>query len=82
MLTNTISVTACLVNGTEFQFLSRAPTEVALAEYLCPDVYPKVQTLVIDVITNEGKKVTLNISQERINVLLEDERNNVERRSN
>ncbi|HEY1022699.1 MAG TPA: hypothetical protein VGE06_10335 [Flavisolibacter sp.] len=62
MTTNTLSVTAYLVNGTEFPLLTQTPPEVALAEYFCPDVYPRVQSLVIEATTYEGKHIKLQIS--------------------
>ena len=66
MITNTLSVTACLVNGTEFPILTQSPPEVALAEYFCPDVHPRVEYLVIEVATVEGKRVKLQISPDNI----------------
>lgn len=73
MITNTLSVTAYLVNGTEFQLLTYTPPAVALAEYFCPDVHPRVNYLVIEAATNEGKKVILHISQDTIRAEMEDE---------
>lgn len=72
MIPNTLSITAYLVNGNEFQLLTQAPPEVALAEYLCPDVHPPVKTLVIEASTVEGKRVKLNISPDGINASIEE----------
>jgi hypothetical protein len=66
MITNTLSVTAYLVNGIEFPLLTQTPPEVALAEYFCPDVHPRVQYLVIEVTTHEGKRIKLQISPDSI----------------
>ena len=71
MIKNTISITASLVNGSQFELLTKTPPEVALAEYFCPDVYPKVQSLVIEAQTNEGKMVKLFISPGTIKALIE-----------
>ncbi|HEV7331814.1 MAG TPA: hypothetical protein VGN63_12315 [Flavisolibacter sp.] len=72
MIANTLSVTAYLVNGTEFQLLTQTPPEVALAEYFCPDVHPPVHYLVIEATTNEGKRVKLHIAPENIKAVVEE----------
>ncbi len=72
MITNTLSVVAHLVNGTVFPLLTQSPPEVALAEYLCPDVHPPVKTLVIEAATKDGKRVTLHISHGNIEASVEE----------
>ena len=71
MMTNVISVTAYLIDGTEYQLLTHAPPEVALAEYLCPDVHPPVKTFTIDALTNDGKRIKLHLSHGRIEASIE-----------
>ena len=61
MIKNTISITASLVNGTQFELLTKTPPEVALAEYFCADVHPRVKSLVIEAHTDEGKSIKLFI---------------------
>ena len=71
MIKNTISITASLINGTQFELLTQTPPEVALAEYFCADVFPQVQSLVIEAQTDEGKTVRLFISGGTIKAQME-----------
>ena len=71
MIKNAISITASLANGTQFELLSNTPPEVALAEYFCPDVHPRVESLVIEAHTAEGKSVKLFISPGAIEAVVD-----------
>ena len=68
---NTISIIASLVNGTQFELLSNTPSEVAMAEYFCADIYPSVQSLTIEPATNEGQQIRLQISANGITAIVE-----------
>lgn len=65
---NTISVTAFLVTGAMNDILSDATPHEAIENYLCPDMTPRVENLVIKAHTDEGKIVLLTITQNSIHV--------------
>lgn len=67
MTKNTISVTAYIVNGDLNEVLIDASPKEAIDQYFMPDMRPPVQTLVIKAIKNDGKEVSLSISNSSIN---------------
>ena len=66
MKNNTISVTAYIVTGSTNDILVNSTPHEAIENYLCPDMRPPVQTIVITAKTNDGKTVKLSIGQDRI----------------
>ncbi|HEY5370500.1 MAG TPA: hypothetical protein VIJ75_16065 [Hanamia sp.] len=62
MIPNTISVRAYLVNGDVNDILENASPKEAIENYLFPDMRPPVQTIVLDAVTAEGKKLNISIS--------------------
>ncbi len=67
MTKNTVSVTAYIVTGSTNDILIDASPKEAIEQYFMPDMRPPVQTLVITAMTNDGKEVTLSISNSTIN---------------
>ena len=61
MTNNTISVTAYIVTGSTNDILVDATPHEAIENYLCPDMRPPVQTIVIKAKTNDGKIVTISV---------------------
>ena len=71
MKNNTISVRAYLVNGDVNDILENASPKDAIEDYLFPDMRPPVQTIVIDAITDDGKKLNITISPTSITAKLQ-----------
>jgi hypothetical protein len=65
-MANTITVKAYLVNGDMRDILIDTNPHNAIEEYFLPDTRPPVERLVIEAFSQEGKKVTLSITQKNI----------------
>lgn len=66
-MNNTISVIAYIITGDTNEILIDVKPKEAIEKYFMPDMRPPVQTLVIKATTNDGKEVTLSISNSTIN---------------
>lgn len=71
MKNNTLSVKAYIVNGDMADILEDATPDEAIENYLCPDMRPPVQTIVIEAKTADGKLVKLSITQKEIYASME-----------
>lgn len=66
MKNNTFSATVYTVAGTDTTILEEVSPNDAIEQYLCPDMRPPVQTLVIQVKTDDGKLISISITQNKI----------------
>lgn len=66
MTKNTISVSAHIITGGTNEILINATPHDAIENYLCPDMRPPVETIVIKAKTDEGKTVTISVTQNKI----------------
>jgi hypothetical protein len=71
MRKNTISVRAYLVNGDINDILVNASPKEAIEDYLFPDMRPPVQTIVIEAITDDGRRLNISISPKSITAELQ-----------
>lgn len=71
MKNNTISVRAYIVTGGTNDMLEEATPHEAIENYLCPDMRPPVQTIVITAKTHDGKTVTISVGQNSISGSIE-----------
>jgi hypothetical protein len=71
MKNNTISVRAYIVTDDINDILENASPKKAIENYLCPDMRPPVQTIVIEAKTHDGKMVTLSITPSSISANIE-----------
>ena len=63
---NTISVTANIVTGGDIKILENESPHQAIEKYLCPDMRPPVENILIEAMTDDGKLVKISIVQKRI----------------
>jgi hypothetical protein len=71
MTNNTISVTVNLINGTAADVLENVSPKVAINQYFYPDSGAPVTFLTIKAKTNDGKTVTLSLSETNISATIE-----------
>lgn len=70
MTNNTISVTANLINGSAHDILEDVSPKEAI-NYFYPDSGPPVTFFTIKAKTNDGKTVTLSLSESKISATIE-----------
>ena len=66
MTKNTISVTAYIVTGSDIKILLNESPHQAIEKYLCPDMRPPIENILIEAMTDDGKLEKISITQERI----------------
>ena len=71
MTNNTISVTVNLINGDQGNVLENVSPKEAINEYFYPDSGPPVTFFTITAKTNDGKTVTLCLSENKISATIE-----------